>query len=585
MKVGKRFLIWGLVGIFLTAGLSSFAGGLRAGHAALSASAVGPAAIAQTSNPQPNSADDLQLPETEPEADEAESADEPDTLNLPDFEPKLPAETSPEDITTDEDDTWQDGDIETSGDASEPPKITKRQQILITADEHYLAGDYETAEILYRQVKNATWQVDPTNLRPAPIFEPADLPPAAAVYWREAQAGYEKGLAHRTEVPLELLTSEYPEFIPAQVFYANYLIEQDDAATADALLDHALMVYPSEPALLQARTSTQMALANWIEASITARQFTLLNPEHPEAEAMASLSEANLGRFRAEMNEEIRGNFIGNLVTGAAGVVLTGGLIGPYTAINSAILLLQGESAVGANAADQIKDQAPMMSDRPVDEYVDTIGQKLATLAGRDEFEYRFHVIDDPELNAFALPGGKIFINSGAILKTHSEAELAGLLAHELAHAVLSHGFQLVTNGNLINSVAGIIPIGNVGGIAASLAFSEYSRQMERQADVLGTQILATAGYAADGLHSLMITLEAETGDRGGIQWFSSHPAPTERVDYLKQIVEVGGYNRYAYEGVAPHLIIQQRVTSLMDTASTEDADQDAIDESPENEQ
>ena len=448
-----------------------------------------------------------------------------------------------------------------------------------------MAGDQETAEALYRQVKDATWQVDPADVRPEPIYDPAELPPAAAVYWREAQAGYEQELTHRTIIPLELLVEEYPEFIPGQVFYANYLVEQGQAEEADSVLDRALMVYPSEPELLKARASAQMALEQWIEASITARQFTLLNPEHAEFEAMDTLTQENLERFRAEMNAEITNNFIGNLVTGAAGVILTGGLIGPYTALNSAILLLQGESAVGANAAEQIKTQAPMMNDRQVSEYLDTIGHKLASLAGRDEFEYDFHVIDDPELNAFALPGGKIFINSGAILKTNSEAELAGLLAHEISHAVLSHGFQMVTNGNLINSVASIIPIGQVGGIAAGLAFSSYSRQMERQADVLGTQILATAGYAADGLHNLMVTLEEETGDRGGLQWFASHPAPAERVDYLKQIVEVGGYNRYAYEGVASHLAIQQRVTRLMDELPDETADEttdEAIDAAPD---
>jgi predicted Zn-dependent protease len=386
------------------------------------------------------------------------------------------------------------------------------------------------------------------------------------VYWREAQAGYEQGLIHRTLVPLELLVEEYPQFIPAQVFYSQYLIESDRAAEADAMLDQALMLYPSQPDLLKARTDAQMAMEQWIEAAITAKQFVLLNPEHPEVAAMDELSQSNLDRFRSEMNEELTGNLIGNIITGTAGLLLTGGLIGPYTAINSAMILLQGESAIGANVAEQAKNQLSMINDTEVETYLNDIGQKLAQLAGRDEFEYEFYMIDDPELNAFALPGGKIFINSGAVLKTESEAELAGLLAHELAHAVLSHGFQMATNGNLINSVVGVIPIPEVGGIAAGLAFSSYSRQMERQADILGTQLLSAAGYAADGLHNLMITLEEEAGDRGGIQWFSSHPAPAERVDYLKQIVEVGGFNRYAYEGVESHLAMRQRVESLMDS-------------------
>ncbi|MGD1940741.1 MAG: M48 family metalloprotease [Leptolyngbyaceae cyanobacterium] len=562
MTIRKRFLAWSLVGLLMAAGLNLW------GWPRSAVQAAPPRQMAQaepsTTEPQPDAADELSLPEDDAASPDSDPAE--DTLNLPDFEPRLPAESLP----TEADETWNDAEIESLGEAAEPPKITKQQQILMAADDYYLAGDRDAAEVLYRQVKDALWQVDPDTLRPLPIYDPADLPPGGTVYWREAQAGYELGLTHRTLVPLELLVDEYPEFIPAQVFYADYLIANDRAEEADEILDRALMIYPSQPDLLQARTQTQMALEQWIEAAITAKQFVLLNPEHPDQASMETLSQENLDRFRAAMNEELTGNLIGNIVTGAAGLILTGGLIGPYTALNSAMILLQGESAVGAGAAEQIKTQAPMMTDAEVNAYLDGMGQKLASLAGRDEFDYDFYVIEDPALNAFALPGGKIFINSGAILKTDSEAELAGLVAHELAHAVLSHGFQMATNGNLISSVAGIIPLPQVGGIAASLAFSSYSREMERQADILGTQLLSAGGYAADGLHNLMITLQEESGGTGGLSWFSSHPAPAERVDYLKQIVEVGGFNRYAYEGVASHLAIQERVARLTPAAAEE---------------
>ncbi|RZM82027.1 M48 family metallopeptidase [Leptolyngbya iicbica] len=558
MNKGRRLIAWCLVGLLISTGWQWFAWGGQPGYAS------SPPVLAQTpaeEAPSPTALEELSIPEANTSTDD-DPAPTTETLDLPDFEPQLPVESSPEEAPSN-DDEWTDTDIESTGTDTSPPKITKRQQILMTADEHYLAGDYATAEVLYRQVKDAVWRIDPASLRPEPITDPADLPPAGAVYWREAQAGYEMGLTHRTLVPLELLVEEYPEFIPAQAFYSQYLIENDRAAEADAILDQSLMLYPSQPELLQARTQAQMALEQWIEAAITAKQFALLNPEHPDRDEMDALSAQNLDRFRAEMNEELTGNLIGNLITGTAGLLLTGGLIGPFTALNSAMILLQGESAVGASVAEQAKDQLPMLRDRQIEEYLNRIGQELASLAGRDEFTYEFYVVDEPELNAFALPGGKIFINAGAILKTESEAELAGLVAHELAHAVLSHGFQLVTNGNLLSSIAGVIPIREVGGLAANLIFSSYSREMERQADILGTQLLSAAGYAADGLHSLMITLEDEVGDRGGVQWFSSHPAPEERVDYLQQIVEVGGFNRYAYEGVAPHLTIQQRVARL----------------------
>ncbi|MFM7325866.1 MAG: M48 family metallopeptidase, partial [Nodosilinea sp.] len=207
--------------------------------------------------------------------------------------------------------------------------------------------------------------------------------------------------------------------------------------------------------------------------------------------------------------------------------------------------------------------QLPMVEDPEIRTYVNDLGQKLAALTGRQEFDYRFEVIMDDSLNAFALPGGKVFIHAGAIVKSNSEAELAGLLGHEIAHAVLSHGLQMVTRGNLMNSLADLIPIREVAGIAAALVVSGYSRDMERQADVLGTRVLAMADYAADGLHNLMLTLEKEYGNQT-ITWFASHPNPQERISYLKQLVDQGGFSRYAYEGVNTHLQMRRKMAGLL---------------------
>ncbi|NEO51359.1 MAG: M48 family metalloprotease, partial [Moorea sp. SIO4A3] len=185
----------------------------------------------------------------------------------------------------------------------------------------------------------------------------------------------------------------------------------------------------------------------------------------------------------------------------------------------------------------------------------------LTKVTGRDEFNYEFYVVMDDQLNAFALPGGKIFINAGAILKTKSEAELAGLLAHELSHAVLSHGFQLVTQGNLTANIAQFIPY---GGTAANLIVLNYSRNMERQADDLGTKILAASGYAADGLRNLMITLHDQGGPKPLFPWLSTHPETKERINNLEATIDNNGYNRYTYEGVEKHLEIQKRVAQLL---------------------
>ncbi|WP_035987616.1 M48 family metallopeptidase [Leptolyngbya sp. KIOST-1] len=444
------------------------------------------------------------------------------------------------------------------------PEQAKRSEVLMEADRLYQGGDRADATLLYRAAKDPQWlaETGPEEAI-APLTDPAELPPAGQVYWREAQTGAESGFPNRVLVPLELLVKNYPEFLPGQALYARYLVQNDRADEALRVLEAAVARYPFNPDLLKAQAEVQMARQQWIEAAITANQFAILNPEHPEAEAMSALARQNLDRFRGAMNQTLTRNLVSNIITGAAGYILTGGLLGPFSALNSGILMMQGESGLGHQVAEQVKRQLPIVDDPEIRAYVNDMGQRLAALAGRDEFDYSFEVIMDDSLNAFALPGGKIFIHAGAITRSHSEAELAGLLGHEIAHAVLSHGFQMVTQGNLTASLASFIPIPEVANIAAGLIVSSYSRDMERQSDILGTKLLANNRYAADGLHNLMVTLEAEYGNRG-VTWFASHPNPGDRVNYLRQLIDQGGFNRYAYEGVATHLKMRHKMNQLI---------------------
>ncbi|NJL48930.1 MAG: M48 family metalloprotease [Leptolyngbyaceae cyanobacterium SM2_5_2] len=462
------------------------------------------------------------------------------------------------------------------------PELAKRSELLMEADLFYLAGDIAAAEPLYRRAKDSKWLAEATPEEPIlPVTNPEDLPPAGQVYWREALAGAESGVVSRVQVPLELLVKEYPEFLPGQGMYARYLVQQDRAHEAMQILEAAIIRYPYHPDLLRAQIEVQMAQEKWIEAAITANQFALLNPEHPDAEAMAQLSRENLDRFRGQMNQTLTRNLVSNIITGAAGYILTGGLLGPFTALNSGILLMQGESSLGQQVADQVMRQLPMVDDPDIRAYVNDIGQKLAALTGRDEFTYTFEVVMDDSLNAFALPGGKIFIHAGAITRSNSEAELAGLLGHEISHTVLSHGFQMATQGNLTTSLAAFIPIPELANIAATLVVSSYSRDMERQADILGTKLLSTGHYAADGLHNLMKTLKEEYGS-AGISWFASHPNPEERISYLKQLVDQGGFNRYAYEGVETHLKMRHKMARLITEYKLEQGIEDEEETAPE---
>ncbi|MFP4413203.1 M48 family metalloprotease, partial [Coleofasciculus sp.] len=441
------------------------------------------------------------------------------------------------------------------------PEQRERQQKLIEADRLYMSGQFTAAQQLYQEAK-ASFDTD-TQVpeKPVAIYEPTELSPAGAVYWRQSEEGLEQELETKILIPLQFLVEQQPEFIPGHLRYAQTLQEYDRQEEAIQVLERATTLYPNQPDLIKAKVTALADTKRWLEASLAARQFAMLNFNHPQAEEFEVLADENLERYRSHLRGELRGNAIANVITGALGYIFTGNLFGPISAIETTTLMLRGESAVGESFAGRVQKQLPMVEDEQVLEYVREIGNKLAIVAGRDEFEYEFYVVMDDQLNAFALPGGKIFVNAGAILKTESEAELAGLLAHELAHAVLSHGFQLVTEGNLIANVTQYIPFGRT---ATNLIVLDYSRDMERQADALGTKILVAGGYAADGLHNLMITLNEENRDRPLFAWLSTHPNTEERISNIETLIERNGYNRYTYEGVARHLEIQERVAQLL---------------------
>jgi len=453
---------------------------------------------------------------------------------------------------------------EASDPAAEPelsPEALKRQKTFIEADQLYLGGQFAAAEKLYRQVKppfaNA---VDKTDERPQPFSDPAQLSPGGKVYWREAQAGIAQKLETKILVPLRLLVEKQPEFIPGQIALAQALKQYKKPEEGLSILERASGDYPNEPELLKARVVALAEAKQWMEASIAARQFALMNPNHPQAPELLKLADDNLGRFQGDLNQRLTGNLIGNVLTGALGYALTGSLFGPFSAVQTTALLLQGESGVGASYASEVRQLLEMVDDPDLVGYVNELGKRMAIVAGRKDFQYEFYVVADKKLNAFALPGGKVFVNAGAIANLESEAQLAGLMGHELSHAVLSHAFQLVTQDGLIGNLTQFLPL---GGIISNLAILSYSRDMEQQADMLGTRMLVSAGYAADGMRNLMLALEKEKTSVP-VSWLSTHPVTGDRVGYLEEVIQRNGYNRYAYEGVARHSAMQAKAKKIL---------------------
>ncbi len=498
-------------------------------------------------------------------------------------------ETVKEETTTDTDKKKPEISTEETTDKKKPetekaeeekptPEEIARQKKLIQADKLYQAGKIAEAQKIYREAKDSF--TNTSDIQPAKeaIVNPAELSPAGKVYWREGQAGIVSNLQTKTLVPLKLLVEKYPEFIPGNIKYAQALKKYGQEEKALQVLERATSLYPNQPELVKTRVDALSEEKKWMQASLAARQFAMLNPESPQAPEFTQLADEKLQKYTSYIRRETRGNAIANVITGVVGYAATGSLLGPFSALDSTMLLLKGEKGVGRSVAKQAKKRMELIEDKEVNAYINEMGQKLAKIAGRNEFEYEFFVIPDDSLNAFALPGGKVFIHTGAIAKTNSEAEIAGLIGHELSHVVLSHGFQLVTNGNLIANVTQYIPY--AGGTVGRILTFDYSRDMERQADRLGTRLLTAGGYAADGLRNLTVTMKKQQKNSPPA-WLSTHPGGAERVAYLEELITTNGYNRYAYEGVAKHQQIKDKVKQIMKEREEKDKkdDEDKKDE------
>ncbi len=438
---------------------------------------------------------------------------------------------------------------------------------IIEADRLYKAGKIPEAVQIYQAVKRPfLTPVPPKQVELPIVTDPNQLSPGGQVYWREAKEGFEQNMESRAIVAIDLLLKKHPEFLPGQLLNTQIQAQYGKPEQSLATLEVLARRYPRNAEVQRLRITALNKAEKWLDASITARQYALLSSTSTtEATEFTALADRAFDDYRKVLRRKINGNVIGNIITGAIGTLLTGGLIGPITATQSALSLIQGEASIGKSVAKQAKSQLPMLDDPELNAYVTEIGQKLAKIAGRKDFEYEFNIVLDENINAFALPGGPVFINAGAIAKTDSEAELAGLIGHEISHAALTHGLQLMAQGNLITSIVGYIPY--AGGLVSDVFTFNYSRDMERQADDFGTRILVGGGYAADGLHSLMLKLQAEDArkNRGRAPiWLSTHPGADERLANLEAVILNSGFDRYAYEGADRHASFKAKATKLI---------------------
>jgi len=211
---------------------------------------------------------------------------------------------------------------------------------------------------------------------------------------------------------------------------------------------------------------------------------------------------------------------------------------------------VQDDVKLGNQAAAEVEKQFPLINDRDAALYIERVGQRLADAIPpqfrHSEFDYRFKWINARDLNAFALPGGPMYINRGMIEAAKNEGEMAGVMAHEISHVALRHATAQATKQGSAKNTLGTIGLilggailggqtgAQLGMLGAQAWMTKYSREYESQADILGARIMADAGYDPRDLANVFRTIQQQSKG-GGPEWLSSHPDPGNRYEKINR--------------------------------------------------
>jgi len=259
----------------------------------------------------------------------------------------------------------------------------------------------------------------------------------------------------------------------------------------------------------------------------------------------------------------------------AIALIFSAGIADAQTKIKPGFNLFstQDDVQIGQESMQQALQQLPIVNDSQINSYVNRIGQRLATNSGGPNFQYQFRVVNASDINAFALPGGFVFINRGVLEQARNEGEVAGVVAHEISHVALRHGTHQASKAYLaqagISILGGVLGgkvgsgtaqiINAVGGLGLNALFLRYSRDLETQADIRGSQILAASGYSPADMVGFFQTLErVDTAKK--TNWMSDHPAPPDRIARIQKEAQVLHVTQTPTTDVAQLQSIQNRL-------------------------
>ena len=217
-------------------------------------------------------------------------------------------------------------------------------------------------------------------------------------------------------------------------------------------------------------------------------------------------------------------------------------------ALSLTLVSVPEEIEVGKAADRQVRTELPVLHDATLTAYVTQVGRRLARVAPGPKYPYRFAVVNQSDINAFALPGGPVWINRGALQAATNEAQVAGVLAHEIAHVAQRHAADQLTKTMIANWGLGLLGamLGNTGGanaaqVAARLmangVFLKFTRDDEREADRVGLDIMTRAGWDGRGMIEMFEILQRKSAQNpDAVEAFlSSHPPPADRIRLLRQ--------------------------------------------------
>ena len=212
---------------------------------------------------------------------------------------------------------------------------------------------------------------------------------------------------------------------------------------------------------------------------------------------------------------------------------------------------LQDDVKLGRDASRQVEQQFPLLNDSQSERYVEDVGARLVAAIPAEfrqpSFEYEFDVVNARDINAFALPGGPMYVNRGMIEAAKNEGEMAGVMAHEISHVALRHATAQATKQSSVGNQLGTIGLilggaifggqsgAQLGAMGAQILQTRYSRDYETQADILGAQIMANAGYDPRDLANMFRTIEQQRSGGRAPEWLSSHPNPGNRYQNINR--------------------------------------------------